>query len=235
MRLCLLLHATAALQAPPLMPRRLRAPPCRTATTDATTPTSTLDGALPVAYGAASFALVAKAVTLRHSGPEATICCALAALATVTHAPTAQMHLRSVRRARETAAAEASAAGAAKRYNARAWRRAVVLRLFTQWAGLVKTVAGADAFAGAAVVWGANCVFWLSGGAHRRHDASGSFTPVPWVTAALVCLVDLGVVGCTILAGRRPPGPARNFYATVVAAGCLFGILEMLPRYLRKS
>ena len=232
MRLCLLLHATAALQAPPLMPRRLRAPPCRATTTDTTASTSTLDGALPVAYGAASFALVAKAVTLRHSGPEATICCVLAALATVTHAPTAQMHLKSVRRARETAAAEASAAGAAKRYNARAWRRAVVLRLFTQWAGVVRTVGG-DAFAGAAVIWGANCVFWLSGGAHRRHDASGSFTPVPWVTAALVCLVDLGVVACAVLAGRR--GPLLNFYATVVAVGCTFGVLEMLPRYLRNK
>ena len=61
----------------------------------------------------------------------------MAALATVTHAPTARTQLKSVRRARETARAEVSQRGGAeKRYNARAWRRAVVLRLTAQWAGL---------------------------------------------------------------------------------------------------
>ena len=166
----------------------------------------------------------------------AVVCCALAALATVTHAPTARTQLKSVRRARETARAEVSQRGGAeKRYNARAWRRAVVLRLAAQWAGLLRTILGEDVFVGAATVLGANAGFWLTGGAHRRHDASGSFTPVPYATAFLVFVIDAAIVGCALLAARRPPGYARAFYASVVVAACGFGVLEMLPRWLRKG
>ena len=172
----------------------------------------------------------------RRAPPEAAVCCALAALATVTHAPTARTQLKSVRRARETARAEVSQRGGAeKRYNARAWRRAVVLRLAAQWAGLLRTILGEDVFVGAATVLGANAGFWLTGGAHRRHDASGSFTPVPYATAFLVFVIDAAIVGCALLAARRPPGYARAFYASVVVAACGFGVLEMLPRWLRKG
>ena len=68
-----------------------------------------------------------------------------------------------------------------------------------------------------------------------RHDASGSFTPVPYATAFLVFVIDAAIVGCALLAARRPPGYARAFYASVVVAACGFGVLEMLPRWLRKG
>ena len=236
MRFAPLLGATAALRAPPRLPRRL---PCRAssgASVDAAAAPNKLDGVLPLAYGAASAALVAKSFKLRRAPPDAAACCALAALATVTHAPTARTQLKSVRRARETARAEVSQRGGAeKRYNARAWRRAVVLRLAAQWAGLLRTILGEDVFVGAATVLGANAGFWLTGGAHRRHDASGSFTPVPYATAFLVFVIDAAIVGCALLAARRPPGYARAFYASVVVAACGFGVLEMLPRWLRKG
>ena len=57
---------------------------------------------------------------------------------------------------------------------------------------------------------GANAGFWLTGGAHRRHDASGSFTPVPYATAFLVFVIDAAIVGCALLAAWRPPGAAPS-------------------------
>mgnify|MGYP003316692490 CR=1 FL=1 len=71
MRFAPLLGATAALRAPPRLPRRL---PCRAssgASVDAAAAPNKLDGVLPLAYGAASAALVAKSFKLRRAPPEA--------------------------------------------------------------------------------------------------------------------------------------------------------------------
>ena len=71
MRFAPLLGATAALRAPPRLPRRL---PCRAssgASVDAAAAPNKLDGVLPLAYGAASAALVAKSFQLRRAPPEA--------------------------------------------------------------------------------------------------------------------------------------------------------------------
>jgi hypothetical protein len=190
---------------------------------------------LPVAYTSASAALLFRA-TQAVTKADAAVLVATALLAFFNLAPTDNVRLASAKRADTKYPPATSGVAKQKRQAAKTWRSVVRIKLIGQVVGLVWMAAAQTSsgwLRGAAMVMGANTVFFLCGAGAAMHDADGTSAPMPPSTAKAILTMNTILTAAAFFAASAPvESTRRTVLASVYAGGAFIGGLEGIATML---